>query len=81
VVESICVQCQHQRRIPTLLEDSRLSHDIGLPGIDPKHDRFMLWGSPGMLADTLAVLEKFDLAEGNMSRPGRYVIERAFVGE
>ena len=39
----------------------------------------MLCGSPAMLADTRAVLEKFGLVEGNMSRLGHYVIERAFV--
>ena len=39
----------------------------------------MLCGSPAMLADTRAVLEKSGVSEGNMSRPGHYVIERAFV--
>ena len=39
----------------------------------------MLCGSPGMLKDTRAVLEKLGLVEGNMSHPGHYVIERAFV--
>jgi ferredoxin--NADP+ reductase len=70
---------RHQGRIPALLETGRLCHDIGLPAIDLKHDRFMLCGSPAMLADTRAVLEKSGLSEGNMSRPGHYVIERAFV--
>ena len=70
---------RHQGRIPALLETGRLCHDIGLSDIDLQHDRFMLCGSPAMLADTRAVLEKFGLGEGNMSRPGHYVIERAFV--
>jgi hypothetical protein len=35
--------------------------------------------APVMLADTPSVVEKSGLAEGNTSRPGRYVIERAFV--
>jgi ferredoxin--NADP+ reductase len=39
----------------------------------------MLCGSPAMLKDTQAVLEQHGLTEGNMSRPGHYVIERAFV--
>jgi hypothetical protein len=39
----------------------------------------MLCGSPAMLADTRAVLEKLGVGEGNMSRPGHCVIERAFV--
>jgi ferredoxin--NADP+ reductase len=70
---------RHQGRIPNLLETGRMSHDLGLPPPDAQHDRFMLCGSPQMLKDTRAVLEKLGLAEGNMSTPGHYVIERAFV--
>jgi ferredoxin--NADP+ reductase len=70
---------RHQGRIPTLLETGRISHDLGLPALAPEQDRFMLCGSPGMLKDTRAVLEKLGLAEGNMSHAGHYVIERAFV--
>jgi len=70
---------RHQGRIPMLLETGRLCHDIDLAPIDGRHDRFMLCGSPAMLADTRGVLDKLGLAEGNMSRPGHYVIERAFV--
>jgi len=43
------------------------------------HDRFMLCGSPEMLKDTRALLDKLSFAEGNMSHAGHYVIERAFV--
>jgi ferredoxin/flavodoxin---NADP+ reductase len=70
---------RHQGRIPTLLETGRLAHDIGLPPIDSARDRFMLCGSPAMLKDTRELLDKLGLAEGNMSHPGHYVIERAFV--
>ncbi|MCE9661683.1 MAG: ferredoxin--NADP reductase [Burkholderiales bacterium] len=70
---------QHEGRIPALLETGRLCSDIGLPRIDLDRDRFMLCGSPAMLADTRAVLEKRGFGEGNMSRRGHYVIERAFV--
>jgi ferredoxin--NADP+ reductase len=70
---------RHQGRIPALLESARLTHDIGLPAIDARHDRFMLCGSPQMLRDTRAVLGKLGLGEGNMSQPGHYVVERAFV--
>jgi len=70
---------RHQGRIPTLLETGKLCHDIGLPPLDAARDRFMLCGSPGMLKDTRTLLDKLGLAEGNMSHPGHYVIERAFV--
>lgn len=70
---------RHQGRIPNLLETGRICHDLGLPPLDAQRDRFMLCGSPQMLRDTRTVLEKLGLAEGNMSTPGHYVIERAFV--
>ena len=70
---------KHQGRIPTLLETGKLTRDLGLPAISPENDRFMLCGSPEMLKDTRALFEKMGLQEGNMSHPGHYVIERAFV--
>lgn len=70
---------RHQGRIPTLLETGRLCRDLGLPALDVARDRFMLCGSPEMLKDTRALLDKLGLQEGNMSHPGHYVIERAFV--
>jgi ferredoxin--NADP+ reductase len=70
---------RHQGRIPALLQTGQLQRDLGLPPFEAAHDRFMICGSPAMLADTRAVLDKWGLGEGNMSRPGQYVIERAFV--
>lgn len=70
---------RHQGRIPTLLETGKLCHDVGLPPLDAARDRFMLCGSPGMLRDTRTLLDKLGLSEGNMSHPGHFVIERAFV--
>lgn len=70
---------RHIGRIPALLTSGQLAHDLQLPRIDPAHDRFMLCGSPQMLRDTRDVLEKMGFEEGNMSVPGRFVVERAFV--
>lgn len=70
---------KNQGRIPTLIESKRLFEELGLPEPDLENDRFMLCGSPAMLKDTVAVLERFGFKEGNMSHPGHYVIERAFV--
>jgi ferredoxin/flavodoxin---NADP+ reductase len=70
---------KHQGRIPTLLETAKVCNDIGLPPINAADDRFMLCGSPEMLKDTRELLVKLGLTEGNMSHPGHYVIERAFV--
>jgi len=66
-------------RIPELVQSGRLAADLGLPAFDAAHDRCMICGSPAMLADTRAVLEARGFSEGNMTVPGTYVIERAFV--
>ncbi len=70
---------RNQGRIPPLLESGKIPADLGLPPISIENDRFMLCGSPEMLKDTRAIFEKLGMAEGNMSHPGHYVIERAFV--
>jgi ferredoxin--NADP+ reductase len=71
---------EHQGRITRLIEHGTLTADLGLPGLDPAHDRVMICGSPAMLRDTVAILERRGFGEGNSSEPGDYVIERAFVG-
>lgn len=70
---------KNQGRITTLIESNRLFDDIGLPHLDMEADRFMLCGSPEMLKETQAIFVAKGLKEGNMSRQGHYVIERAFV--
>jgi ferredoxin--NADP+ reductase len=69
---------RNQGRLTTLLETGKLFHDIGRKA-DLEQDRFMLCGSPEMLKDVRAWFDKQSLKEGNMSHPGHYVIERAFV--
>lgn len=68
-----------QGRITDLIETGTLFADIGLPPLSPEHDRVMLCGSPGMLADGVALLEARGFAEGSSGHPGHYVIEKAFV--
>jgi ferredoxin--NADP+ reductase len=65
-------------RIPDLLASGKMFTDNGFPGLRDG-DRFMLCGSPEMLRDTRVWLDSKGLLEGNMSTPGHYVIERAFV--
>jgi len=71
---------RHQGRITELIETDRLTEALGLPALDPEHDRAMICGSPAMLADIRALLD----ARGFRMSPqqgvqGDYVIERAFV--
>jgi len=70
---------ENQGRIPDLLQSAQFYDKLGLPPLDIAHDRFMLCGSPAMLKDTVEVLAGRGLKEGNMSHPGHFVIERAFV--
>ena len=70
---------RNQGRISTLIETGQLFTDLGVPPLDPLSDRVMLCGSPEMLASLKHMLEQLDFEEGNTTRPGDFVIERAFV--
>ncbi|AXI83563.1 ferredoxin--NADP reductase [Xylella taiwanensis] len=67
-------------RLTQLIESGVMQYAIGLPAIDPAHDRFMLCGNPQMLTDirTLLNTRGFD-ASPRIGSPGHYVFERAFV--
>lgn len=70
----------NQGRLTDLLDSGKLLQDIGLPPLNPETDRAMLCGSPGMLDDTCAILDKAGLVVSpRIGIPGDYVIERAFV--
>ena len=66
-------------RITELIESGKMFADLGLPAIDPAHDRVMICGSPAMLRDLKHMLEQRGFTEGNTSTPGDFVIERAFA--
>jgi ferredoxin--NADP+ reductase len=66
-------------RITDLIASGKAFSDLGLPPLDPSHDRLMLCGSPEMLADTSGLLEARGFVEGNSGEPGDYLIEKAFA--
>jgi len=70
---------RNQGRVTDLLASGKLSADLGLPALDPAHDRVMICGSPSMLKDLVTLLEGRGFQEGNTDHQGQYVIERAFV--
>src|SRR5450830_388532 len=70
---------KNRGRIPDLFEAGKIESDLGLPKLDPEHDRVMLCGSPGMLRDLKHMLEKRAFIEGNTTKQGDFVIERAFA--
>jgi len=70
---------EHMGRVTELMESGKLFADLGLPRLDPSQDRAMICGSPAMLRDLKAMLEARGFKEGSTSKPGDFVIERAFV--
>ncbi len=68
-----------QGRITDLIASGRIFDDIGLPPLDPAHDRLMLCGGPSVLADLKALLLARGYQEGSVAAPGDFVLERAFV--
>jgi ferredoxin--NADP+ reductase len=66
-------------RVTELMDSGKLFADLGVPALDPAHDRVMICGSAGMLRDLKHMLEQRGFSEGNTSTPGNFVIERAFA--
>ena len=66
-------------RVTELMANGKMFTDLNLPHLDPAHDRVMLCGSPAMLKDLKHMLETWGFDEGNTSKPGGFVIERAFA--
>lgn len=67
-------------RLTDLISSGKLAADIGLPQLNPSHDRAMICGSPAMLEDSCKLLDGlgFEISK-RIGEPGDYVIERAFV--
>ena len=70
---------RNQGRMTDLLEAGKIEADLGLSKLDPANDRVMLCGSPAMLRDLKHMLEQRGFVEGNTTKPGDFVVERAFV--
>jgi len=70
---------KNRGRITDLIETGKLQADLGLPKFDPATDRAMMCGSPALLKDLKAILEKRGFIEGNTTKQGDFVVERAFV--
>lgn len=70
---------RNQGRLTGLMDSGKLFADIGLPQPDLQNDRFMLCGSPSMLKDLTALLDRWGFQEARHGDQGHYVIERAFV--
>ena len=72
-------QYKNMGRVTELIDTGKLFKDLDMPPLDAKEDRVMICGSPGMLKDLKHMLEARGFHEGNTSKPGDFVIERAFA--
>ena len=72
-------QYRNMGRVTELIETGKLFDDLKTTNLDPAEDRVMICGSPGMLKDLKHMLETRGFNEGNTSKPGDFVIERAFA--
>ncbi|MDP3412050.1 MAG: ferredoxin--NADP reductase, partial [Polaromonas sp.] len=72
---------RNEGRLTDLIESGKFFTDIGQPPLDPATDRAMICGSPAMLKDLKHMLEQKGFNEGNTSKPGDFVIERAFADQ
>ncbi|GAA0559326.1 MAG: ferredoxin--NADP(+) reductase [Alteromonadaceae bacterium] len=69
----------HQGRITDLLDSGKLLQDIGMPALNPEHDRFMLCGNDAMLQQLMGMLDQRGFVKANSRTMGHYVIEQAFI--
>jgi ferredoxin--NADP+ reductase len=71
---------ERRGRLTQLMDSGRMAGELGLPPLDPAHDRAMICGGPQMLADFRAILDARGFgAAPRIGTPGHYVYERAFV--
>jgi ferredoxin--NADP+ reductase len=66
-------------RVTDLIESGKLFTDLEMPPLNQTEDRVMICGSMAMLRDLKALLENRGFHEGNTTRSGDFVIERAFT--
>ena len=66
-------------RITDLIASGAFFEDLGRDAFNPAWDRIMICGGPEMLADCRRIAEEAGFDEGSSSKPGTYVIEKAFV--
>ncbi|MDQ1092863.1 ferredoxin--NADP+ reductase [Xanthomonas sacchari] len=71
---------RNRGRLTELIESGAMQRTLGLPPLNPEHDRAMICGSPQMLADLRHSLDaRGFVASPRIGSPGHYVFERAFV--
>lgn len=68
-------------RVTDKIRSGELFAELGVPALDPENDRVMICGSMGLNLEIKELLEEAGFEEGANSKPGHFVLEKAFVGE
>ncbi|AKK19965.1 ferredoxin--NADP reductase [Candidatus Liberibacter africanus] len=68
----------YKGRITTQILSGEFYRNMGLSPLNPDTDRVMICGSTSMIADMKDLLITKEFIEGSNSRPGTFVVERAF---
>jgi ferredoxin--NADP+ reductase len=66
-------------RITDLISSGRLFEDTKQPPLDKANDRIEICGSPEMVKDLRAYFVSLGFDEGSGSKPGHFVVEKAFA--
>lgn len=70
----------HRGRLTDLMDSGRMAEQLGIEPLDPARDRAMVCGSPAMLTDFRAILDRRGFrVTPQIGVPSDYVFERAFV--
>jgi ferredoxin--NADP+ reductase len=67
-------------RITDRIREGLFRSDVGLTERDRADSRWMVCGSMDFNKEMIEILQSWGAAEGTRSRPGQFVVERAFVG-
>lgn len=70
----------HEGRITDLMRNGTFYSDLAINPLT-SNDRVMICGSMALNQDVKDICTTAGLAEGSNSRPGQFVVEKAFVGE
>lgn len=68
-------------RVTDKIRSGELFTKLGVPAWNPDEDRVMICGSMGLNTEIKELCEAAGMEEGANSKPGHYVVEKAFVGE
>ncbi|MEM1377332.1 MAG: ferredoxin--NADP reductase [Pseudomonadota bacterium] len=68
-------------RVTDKIRSGELFETLGVPAWNPDEDRVMICGSMGLNIEIAELCEAAGMEEGANSKPGHYVVEKAFVGE